>query len=659
MAVSDWLRPPRHLVVLFLGIALILVATLTWLGWQLFRQDRALKQQRVQVRLEHTADVLAAELGARFGAIEDRVAALAAVPIAELPDSAERYVQRFCDDAAVLVLTEEGLAVYPSGRIPYYPVTNPLPEPDARAFARGEALEFRVRDLVGAASAYRRMAESSDATIRAGALLRLARVERKAGRVDAALQAYDSLAMLGSVAVNGLPAELVARQARLSSLDRLRREDELKRQAAALVRDLNAGRWHVTRAQYQFNADAACDWIDCTLVADSTTIVAKQALAAAAEWIWDRRATLKRAGRELLRLEEQPVLAVWHHTPERTVTLIGGTTHLGEDWLAAVQPTLQDQRVSVAFADVVGNLLTPPAASGQELLVTRTVADTRLPWTLHVASADPLGDFSQLAERRRLMLLGLATLAVFVAVGLYGVLRGVTRELEVARLQADFVAAVSHEFRTPLTSLRQLAELLASGRVTSDERRARYYGILERESGRLHRLVEGLLDFGRMEAGAMEFNWERVNPSHLVGNVVTEFQIEQGEHGRRIEFAADPAAPDVRADPEALGRAVWNLLDNAVKYSPDGERVWVDVSHADGRVAIAVRDEGVGIPADERRVIFTKFVRGTSSDGPGVKGTGIGLAMVQHIVKAHEGDVRVESDVGRGSTFVILLPVEE
>jgi len=658
MVVRDWLRPPWHLVIPFLGIALILLATLSWLGWRLFQQDRALERQRVQIRLEHAADVVTAEIGARFGAIEHRLAALTAVPGPDVPDSAERYAQRFCDGAAVVTLTEGDLVAYPRGRLPYYPVIESPPDPDGRTFERGETLEFRVRDLVGAAGLYRRIAESSDSAIRAGALVRLARVERRAGHFDAALHAYDSLAMLRSAAVNGLPAELVARHARLSVLDRLGEANELRRQSAALVRDLYAGRWRLTRGQYEFYTAATCEWVDCTLVGDSTAMAARRALAAAAEWIWNGRDTLESDGREVLRLDRRSVLAVWHRSPERTAALVGGTTHLTRDWLDALRPTLQSQNVGVAFADVNGNLLTPSMGTGEELLVTRTVADTRLPWTVQVASADPAADFAQLAERRRLMLLGLATLTVFVAVGLYAVLRGVTRELEVARLQADFVAAVSHEFRTPLTSLRQLAELLASGRVTSDERRARYYGILERESGRLHRLVEGLLDFGRMEAGAMEFNWERVNPSHLVGDVVTEFRAEQGEHGRRIEFAADPAAPDIRADPEALGRAVWNLLDNAVKYSPDGERVWVDVSHADGRVAIAVRDEGVGIPADERRVIFTKFVRGTSSDGPSVKGTGIGLAMVQHIVEAHEGEVRVESDVGRGSTFAILLPVE-
>jgi signal transduction histidine kinase len=659
MAVRDWLRPPRHLIVLFLGIALILMSTLAWLGWRLFQQDRALERQHVQVRLEHAADVVAAELTRRLGTVEEELAQLASLPAAEIADSAAQYAAQYCDDAVVLVLGNDELTAYPSGRLLYYPVTTTRPEPDPDLFAEGETLEFRRRDLAAAAQVYRRIARSADTAVRAGALLRLARAERKAGHHVAALAAYDLLAQLAGAAVGGLPADLVARHARLAVLDSLRRLDELRREADSLRADVEAGRWRLTGSQYEFYAGDVCRWIDCAESTDSAATAAKQALAAATEWLWDNRVALDGDGRELIRLDERPVLSVWQRSAERTVALVGGATHLKEDWLAALAPTLQQQNVAVEFSDVSGNRLTPPAGNGRELLITRPVAETGLPWNLHVASADPRADFAQLAERRRLMLLGLATLALFVVVGLYAVMRGVSRELEVARLQSDFVAAVSHEFRTPLTSLRQLAELLSSGRVASEDRRARYYEIMERESGRLHRLVEGLLDFGRMEAGALEFNWEHVTPSALVQRVVTEFQIEQGESGRHIELTADEDAATVRADSEALSRAVWNLLDNAAKYSPDNKTVHVGVSRVDGRVAIAVRDEGVGIPAAERQAIFQKFVRGTSSDGRSTKGTGIGLAMVKHIVEAHGGEVQVESGEGQGSTFSILLPVEE
>jgi signal transduction histidine kinase len=559
----------------------------------------------------------------------------------------------------LLVIDDQVLTAHPSGSLLYYPIVQPWPQPDASVFARAEQLEFRRRDLTAAAGQYRRFAQSSDSLVRAAALLRLARVERKAERLEAALDAYKELASLGNTAVGDLPAELVARHALLPIVEQLFGADAVQRDARALRNDLHASRWQLNRAQYEFHAGETCRWADCAADSAWDGVIAKRALAAGVGWLWNRRSTLQGHGHELSWSDAQPVLSVRYGSADRTIALVGGAKHLMEDWIQPLTPLLREENVALAFHDVNGRELTPSIDSDQQTSATRTVADTRLPWTLSVASADPLSDFAQLEGRRQLMLLGLGTLALLVVVGLYAVMRGVSRELEVARLQSDFVAAVSHEFRTPLTSLRQLAELLSSGRVASEERRTRYYEVMERESGRLHRLVEGLLDFGRMEAGALEFKWETVTPSELVQRVVMEFETERGESGREMELTADDTVSSVRADSEALGRAVWNLLDNAVKYSPDHTRISVSVSQADGNVEISVRDEGVGIPPAEREAIFRKFVRGTSSDGRGTKGTGIGLAMVKHIVAAHRGEIRVESEVGRGSAFTISLPVEE
>jgi signal transduction histidine kinase len=126
-----------------------------------------------------------------------------------------------------------------------------------------------------------------------------------------------------------------------------------------------------------------------------------------------------------------------------------------------------------------------------------------------------------------------------------------------------------------------------------------------------------------------------------------------------VELRRNGDLPGINGDREALGRAIRNLLDNAIKYSPECKTVWVDLEHRDGRVAISVRDRGLGIPPAEQKEVLRKFVRGSSSERAGVKGTGIGLTMVQHIVRAHHGELRVESVPGEGSTFSILLPAEE
>jgi signal transduction histidine kinase len=278
-----------------------------------------------------------------------------------------------------------------------------------------------------------------------------------------------------------------------------------------------------------------------------------------------------------------------------------------------------------------------------------------------------------LAARRRLLLAGLSVLAPLLLITSYFIVRAMTRELAVARLQSDFVASVSHEFRSPLTSMRQLSSMLVQGRLPSDEQRQRSYEFLADETGRLDRLIEGLLDFGLIEAGEARYRLESTAAVELVRETVSAFQRTVTARGYQVELSlpasssGDPAdrlavRHRILADKEALGRAIWNLLDNAVKFSPDERKVWVDVvplhEKQQARLAIAVKDRGMGIPATEQRTIFDKFVRGSASREAGIKGTGIGLAMVKHIIAAHGGEIRLESAPGEGSRFTILLPLE-
>jgi two-component system phosphate regulon sensor histidine kinase PhoR len=220
--------------------------------------------------------------------------------------------------------------------------------------------------------------------------------------------------------------------------------------------------------------------------------------------------------------------------------------------------------------------------------------------------------------------------------------------------QSDFVSAVSHEFRTPLTSLTQFTEMLVENDSLPVETRRRYYEAQARATGRLSRLVESLLDFSRMEAGARPYRLEPLDAAQLARTVVEEFRLDGAGKEFTIECDA-PAGAMVHADREAFSQALWNLLDNAVKYSGPSRSVRVEVEQ--GReVALHVRDRGPGIPASERQQVFRKFARGSAARLGNVRGTGIGLAMVRHIVEAHGGRVMLDSEPGSGSAFTIVLP---
>ena len=341
--------------------------------------------------------------------------------------------------------------------------------------------------------------------------------------------------------------------------------------------------------------------------------------------------------------------ALWSANGDGLNGLIAGPQYVTRQWLDKLAPALEAQNLTVDLRDRAAAALAPHETR-------RAATDTGLPWTIVVSHKDLARELDGIAGRRVRWMTGLALLGVLVVGASYVGARSVARELAVARLQSDFVAAVSHEFRTPLTSLRQLTEILLDKRITNESRRETYYLALARQTDRLQRLVESLLDFGRMEAGTSPYRLMELDARELCASVVSQFRREYGERAERVQLATGDVSARVSVDRDAVTTALWNLLDNAVKYSPGDAPVTMALSQQARAVSIAVRDEGIGIPSGEQREIFRKFVRGTQAKAENIKGTGIGLAMVHYIAEAHGGTIAVDSEPGRGSTFTVTLP---
>jgi signal transduction histidine kinase len=662
MRLGRWFRPPYHLLSLFLSITLVLAVGLVWLGWRILEQDRALESQRIQEHLTQAANLASANLSHSFSNLEQRVKTLSDLPDRLLERQASADSQQLGGGAVVVVFRPEAVMVYPPSRLLFYPIPRSRPRLTSQDFVTAEVFEFQQQNYSQAAALYRRLTNSRDPAIRAGAWLRLARVLRKANKPDSALAAYKKLAGFDAETVGGQPAELAARAARCEVLAELNRKGELRREARALSLNLRHGHWKLTRASFGFYEGEISQWLGdaAPQARDDANDRAALALSAATESLWQewqriRQHEMAPSGRRSLWVHSQTVFLLWQSTPERLVGVIAAPGYFEQTWRGSFR-AFQEQGIRVTLTDGEGH-----AVLGQNLgraghQVTRTSADTGLPWILRVASTGPAEDMAQMASRRRLVLAGLGLLVLVVLAGGYFIGQAVTRELEVARVQSEFVSAVSHEFRTPLASLLQLSELLADGRISTDRQRQGYYESLLRETQRLSRLVESLLDFGRMEAGGREYHFETLNAGELVCRVAEEFGQEVAHRGYQVETRLDGNLPPVRGDREALGRAVWNLLDNAVKYSPACKTVWAEARSQNGSVAVRVRDQGLGITPEEQKKIFKKFVRAGSARVAGAKGTGLGLAMVERIARAQGGRVSVESQPGKGSTFTILLP---
>jgi len=250
------------------------------------------------------------------------------------------------------------------------------------------------------------------------------------------------------------------------------------------------------------------------------------------------------------------------------------------------------------------------------------------------------------------------TLALIAAVAL--MLRTASREMKLTQMKADFVSNVSHELRTPLASIRVLAELLNLGRVNQPDRVREYGAYIESEGRRLTQVINNILDFSRIESGRKLFQFESCDLKEVVNGTLEAFTVHLKQNGFTLSYEAPQSAlPNVVLDPDAIALALTNLLDNAIKYSGDVKEINVSVAQSDGFVAIAITDRGIGIAADEQEKIFEKFYRVSTGLVHDVKGSGLGLSLVKHIVVAHHGKVNVRSKPGEGSTFTIHLPIDD
>ena len=384
---------------------------------------------------------------------------------------------------------------------------------------------------------------------RTGALVRLARVLRKLGNNQEALAAYAQLATLADVRVAGLPVELIARHA-LAELSG--RPDA----AEDLLGDLKAARWRLTRGQFEFY------WGEAARL----TGRAVEPAAERKEWseiageVWREIGQDGGArGQRTVWMGERAVFAMWRGTREHRA-LLASTPEM------VLKPALAGLGVSAAVVDTDGKVVAGRRAESGRAAV-RMAVESRLPWTLYISSTRPAAA-ANVTEQQRFLWLAGAVMAIFLAGGGTFVVRAVRAGSGGSRMQSDFVSAVSHEFRSPLTSIRQLSEMLALGRVEGAGRRQAYYETLVRETARLQRLVEGLLHFGRMEAGAKRYRFEELEAGDLVGRVVADFEPQMAGSGRRIEVEGQDGKCRIDADPDALSVALRNLVDNALKYWP-------------------------------------------------------------------------------------------
>jgi signal transduction histidine kinase len=367
-------------------------------------------------------------------------------------------------------------------------------------------------------------------------------------------------------------------------------------------------------------------------------------------------------------LQDELKLMVWYRSTQRDETVFGALLRLPEivrklEPLLRVDPSLQGQIVlallneqnqPVAFSEPE---FQPPVARPFNSLA---IGDYMPHWKIGVFLRNPAKLAHAASSVQLTAGLLIAVLLTAIIVGAWLIVSDLNREMKSARQKTDFVSNVSHELKTPLTSIRMFSELLAEGRVNEPVKQRTFAAIIATETARLTRLINNVLDFSRMERGEKSYNFQSCDLTALVAGALRGYQPHLEAEGFAVQFEAPVDVVWVNADTDAFTQVVLNLLSNAEKYSPDQKEILVNVmSGAGGKAEVQVLDRGRGVPRGLEEKIFEQFFRAHDSLADGIQGAGLGLSLARQIVQAHGGEVAYHPRDGGGSCFVVSIPAKK
>ncbi len=557
----------------------------------------------------------------------------------------------------------------------------------------GAYYEYRRHDYRNALAWYQRELHSRrQPEQQVPVFFAIARCQRALSQIPAAVETYSTLsANYGRASLaGGFPVGLAAELEIAQLASDCQSPDSAARKLRSLLAQLTRGDWLLDRGQYQFAvSEIQSEMREVVSKAgpDSSSIVAEFAavemernqrfllteriltfkrdfvpfLLDSLRWNQRRGQTLRQARRVgdfLFGVIATPCFA---ESDGRTA-LAGVLLMLDEEGPLFASAVLAQSRLPAKtiarVTDEQGKIIAGlPMSQRARLTIQEKLAGGFPPWVITLFHQDRTVLEELLSSRRSIYVVTLLLVLALLIAGGSLLWRIMAKELELANLQSDFVSMVSHELRSPLTSIRQLAEMLQTNRVPSEERRTQYYDVIVQQSERLSRLVENILDFSRIEQGKLQLDPEELDLQEFVRSIVGTIQNRLLNTALTISVQASDQFPALSVDRQAMGEAITNIIDNAIKYSGDSNVVEIHLFRKADAVCIAVRDYGIGIDKEDLRKVFQKFYRAAHPAGRLVRGSGLGLPLANSIVEAHGGTITAESEPGKGSTFTIVLPL--
>ena len=570
----------------------------------------------------------------------------------------------------------------------------------AELAGEGEGLEYHANDFAGAIAAYRRiLTETSSSQLHAMGYTLIGRAQTKQADWKAALQTYENLLHNYPEVrdLNRMYLRFLAQYQIAVCLDNLDRDQEAIEALLRMNRDLLERSDTINRLQYSHFEE----WIKTLL----PKLFAAPSLSAAEDYrqqfeslarqskkptsekyfvqLFDeelRAAVIKRKSyRPLIRYfsgqaDDEPFLLGYLPLPDQSGSHVSGLlgfrvnlARLREMIVPAILRQLKtSDAIVLAILDNYGNYVIGTARPNAAPVATMVLGPPFKFWQVGVFLDNGKPASSPGDSRTLLWLWLISVLLLSIFFGAYIFVQYARHEARLSELKSAFVSRVSHELRTPLTSIKMLAEhmemqLRKTAAATEEDFRSRteqYLSVICRESDRLGRLIENILDFSKIERGVKQYTFEYEMPAVVLHKAIDSFRPHAEAQGFSIRTTIDDALPELLLDSDGITQAMLNLLSNAVKYSEKEKIIDVRAFRDGDHVRVEVEDRGIGISAADKVSIFDEFYRvdhQLHSRRQG--GVGVGLALVKHIVQAHRGKIEVRSEEGKGSTFIVCLPI--
>jgi len=697
----------RKAIIAFSGVMIFLSVMLTILAIREIEREKLVKEKEIKEEQERTARLLIDQVGAIVSDAEEKIKKSIRTDQILSPEIIIEQTRKTIAEVEIIdeifIIDEQGKLSFPAMKPIYFLqekggfsggqeieiAANPR-------FKRAETLEFRQKSCDQAAESYKKLLyETSDTASRAALLNCIGRCTIKCGKRLKALDAYRNLfkEYPDEMSPEGIPYGLLAQYQIGSLCCKAGKNSEGAEAFIGLYGNIVDSRWPLAKARFYFFRNKIRKTIESVLeeirgTNDHARLIKEwEKLEKLEEKKLNRMNTLENLARRIAPLIEAKnhppgtlsgIFAHFCHDIEKELYMII-YTHIDDNVLLGMKidinffaenllPSILDRlplneewqiQIGDEFGDVVaGKDRRIKNKSLPILLFSRSFEENFPPWKVNIFQNNPGEAKRELNLRNNIYFLFVAAIILAILLGGFLAIRVTAKELELARLKSEFVSTVSHDFRTPLTSLRYLAELLKRGRVKEEAKKQLYYETMTDEIDRLSRLVENILDFSKIEADMKEYRMEETDIGQVTRDVAAQFQKQTVGKKFILKTQIPEQMPRVSADKEAVSRALFNMLDNAFKYRGQSEsailRAWSDQEH----VFFEVEDKGIGISKEEQKKVFDRFYRTDGAYDGKIRGSGIGLGVVAHIIKVHKGEVRLESEPGKGTKVRLKIPVE-